>query len=1706
MNKKENKKLPLYRQLMVLLLSIVIIAGYSLPAAVFADDSESASNQAPQASSSQIESEMDDSSGAKNTGSANEDGTTAQAGSESSAADSHADIVNSGDAANGDAEEEAGVLENEADTNDADEPEGALDVVYLSSNGSDDNDGTTTSTPVKTLAKALELVKNGGTITLVNTTTVSENVTSGKTVTIKGSGNGIVIASGAKLSIANLTMTGFGNAITVNSGGELGDGKYTLDGNTNAFYLNGGNIQGTSRSALTISANNSAINWTVGSELNNCTVNQSKSTESDINNGLIMHNSSLSTKGIFYYLVKDVLIDNSEWTVDADGIGAGTGITLTENTSGKFDVINGSSITVKNVYKVRSLWGITLKYNSDSKGITTTYTTNIENSTLNFINTGAAGLNVNSGNTVINNSVITGSDQYSTGALFGAQSAGTISVINNSVVNTEASANWETGAGDGSNYTVTGGSHRVKYEPSYTGGVDFGSTVPTNGSAYGNESLMLFKLASSGTNSFEVLAKNGETYTYNVANASSDGNKYVWAPAVTIIYDLNNADAKFSDGTSENKTTQIIRGNSPSLVSTYEGTGKTVITTPEVDASGTEKVFLGWYYEENGTEKAFTNDTAVTKNTTVYAKWANGNRAVYHNGDVTYSTESKTAKVLSYETVLDSESKFENKGKKFVCWTTSADVEKDASGNITNKVDVDSAIDYTDIEPGEDGYKEYHLYAQYEDEEYTIKFSANGGTFSDDSVFKTKSDIFEIQTDNEGGEVAVVKSKAKYEDLIDDILNAAGYTGSTSDADDELYLGTTGNSAIYNIATRDNYTPAKGLDIAAWYTDPSAEAYAADGKITSDTIYYLHWTLEDNIEKVEAYNIALDSDMWGESKSSGGNFDLESTLKVSPQITNVGLDEEFPVTGAIATQQIKDQMDLLEERFFPGSTGDETSKISLKNTKSTFTAVLTIPEDVEIPEGVENNISLSGAGTYNGKDVFKIKSTKLDKSARTITINLELNTAEIAFNTYDELKAAIASTDEYIRVTVDGFTLSSGVSNNEELTFVGDISGNFESLASMKIDENDNESIKLFAFSWKGAQTEIGRDLKATNDDITYTVRATRPVAQNILSDIRIGENTENTAVYSVYPGDTVDLTGTIDAKQIKTQMEGIEYLYPNVHDLESIKLSDLESTFTVTLKVPDDMTLPETVTPVLENFGNEGDETFEIADTKVDGNTVTVTLTLKDGITNYKQLKDAVFACGDGTLDDAYNWMKLTIPGVKVNEDAPAENMTVEGEVTGDFAAVASVNEGNERIFKFSWTAIQWDEGRDFIKSSGDDEITFTLKPTETEVKSIKGDLLINDDDTEHESIPVIAIGESFDYKATLRVDTIKAQMDEVENRMKELFADRWTDEKRNSIALSDTDCKFTATLEVPEGIKFPASADAYTLSGTNAFTITNVDVPYDVANGNGGVVTVTFTLEDFTTYKDLYNAIHGDDSEEGSASTYKTENVLTVDVEGAEFADSAKSGELYTVNGNISGYLRSVASSGSVRQCFSFIWLSEQDKNIPADIDGTDSGLDGTDKILPEDSTEIKLTIKATDKISVKGTVTWDDENNKDKTRPESVTISLYANGEKVNEVVVIANDTNTYEFTGLPEYDETGKIVYTTSQNDVPLYKTTQDGYDFLNVYRSTKTDNNDGGSKNSNDTSSKSPKTGDNSNLIIWGAILCVAIVIVIVIIYRRRRNR
>ena len=111
-----------------------------------------------------------------------------------------------------------------------------------------------------------------------------------------------------------------------------------------------------------------------------------------------------------------------------------------------------------------------------------------------------------------------------------------------------------------------------------------------------------------------------------------------------------------------------------------------------------------------------------------------------------------------------------------------------------------------------------------------------------------------------------------------------------------------------------------------------------------------------------------------------------------------------------------------------------------------------------------------------------------------------------------------------------------------------------------------------------------------------------------------------------------------------------------------------------------------------------------------------------------------------------------------------------------------------------------------------------------------------------------------------------------------------------------------------------------------------------------------------------------------------------------------------------------------------------------IENDVDGYIAETDGCDVINTH----------APEKISVSGSKTWDDNGNQDGIRPDSITIYLLANGEKVDSKTVTVGDNWAWTFDNLDKYAAGEEIVYTIEEEDVEDYTADVDGFDVTNSH--------------------------------------------------------
>ena len=463
--------------------------------------------------------------------------------------------------------------------------------------------------------------------------------------------NGITIASGSHIKTVNgstLNMQGFKKALDLQTGAEMNDGNYVFKDNQHVTL--DGNVKGTSRESLVVDITAYKFNklYTENLKLENATLklttSKVKTWDSppddggDLPSREVVNGYTWNFKNVLFVgtglkstFIPNMLVDNSDVLIDFLNKYANnlpTYFCLSGGTALIPSEIRNSTFSVRN-----TLFGI-VALNTSSLNISNSkINLNISGDEDEARNQGSTGILFENGGSIsIDNSELnfTRVNEFQTPIIIGSPNS-TLQIGENTVINTPATNdrseemiyaidNIAAVEVDSSVYVVTGGSFLVKYHKDTTAEL---STTPTNGAANGNEKLTYFQLADPSVTSLSPLNKNGQRYTYGVANPSSDGNKYVWVPSAKVTFSLgDNPSATFADGTNTNKETLAMRGHAITMaVRANDEAIPTFNTTPiSNDAS---KQFKGWFYRDaTGNVLPFDpNTTDVLETMNVFAMW-----------------------------------------------------------------------------------------------------------------------------------------------------------------------------------------------------------------------------------------------------------------------------------------------------------------------------------------------------------------------------------------------------------------------------------------------------------------------------------------------------------------------------------------------------------------------------------------------------------------------------------------------------------------------------------------------------------------------------------------------------------------------------------------------------------------------------------------------------------------------------------------------------------------------------------------------------------------------------------------------------------------------------------------------------------------------------------------------------------------------------
>ncbi len=353
-----------------------------------------------------------------------------------------------------------------------------------------------------------------------------------------------------------------------------------------------------------------------------------------------------------------------------------------------------------------------------------------------------------------------------------------------------------------------------------------------------------------------------------------------------------------------------------------------------------------------------------------------------------------------------------------------------------------------------------------------------------------------------------------------------------------------------------------------------------------------------------------------------------------------------------------------------------------------------------------------------------------------------------------------------------------------------------------------------------------------------------------------------------------------------------------------------------------------------------------------------------------------------------------------KVWEDADNANNTRPVSISvqlmqGNVYCGGEVELNEENNWTYTWTGLP--------KNAGGTEITYTVK----EISAVPGYTTTYSDDSfsitntlETVDIPVTKVWEDSNDQEGIRPDSVTVK----------LIADNV--ETNKTIELSETNSWTGEFTDLPK-----CNADGSEI----VYTVIEADVPDDYSSEisgdivNGFTVTNSYTpgIVNKTVKKEWLDAENENNTRPASISVQLKQGTEN---HGAAIELNEGNGWTYTWND-----LPKIVDGSEVT------YTVEEISKVPGYI-----------TTYSDDGFTITNTLETVD---IPVTKTWEDSNNQDGIRPNSVTVKLLADDEETTQAIELS-ETNSWtgEFTDLPKYGTDGEeIAYTVAEADVP------EGYD-------------------------------------------------------------
>lgn len=757
--------------------------------------------------------------------------------------------------------------------------------------------------------------------------------------------------------------------------------------------------------------------------------------------------------------------------------------------------------------------------------------------------------------------------------------------------------------------------------------------------------------------------------------------------------------------------------------------------------------------------------------------------------------------------------------------------------------------------------------------------------------------------------------------------------------------------------------------------------------------------------------------------------------------------QKLDIQALLDVSPVQKQMEDIEKDKLAGLSAEELVEarktMLLKDTESSFVTTFAVPKGLAFPKEVTAyKLTSQKNGAKTAK--FVLENPVVTDTQVTLTMKFEGD----KITTYADLYEAIHdNTLPQLKLDVSGVAVANDAQGKLKLT--GEVKGSMSSLATLSGNSFYPE------ITWASAKQKAdGADAENPNnlDQISLTLLVDGAPNAEIFGDILVAKygskdfDTEHDAFFPVKAGDKLTYKATLDVSGIQEQMKKVEELKAKGKEgeeltafLNSIKLKDTESKFTVTIQYDEGLEFPTDD----KKYSFAGSSAFKLNTVEVNPQTGRVTLTIElvdgDAKTSYAALSKAI-------QQDTEKILTLTVEGVEVAEDV-LENqlLTTVGTVKGSMKANAYTGDdpSNAQPFNFDWVAKQdttipdeggnSKDGTDFkLKDNnpyGTIQLTVeTLKVQEAPTQYLPTDILVQRDgdtefDTEHKAVYPVNRGDLLNYQAIVDVSSIKKQMGEIEEQYHKL-----SPADQQAISLSDTESSFHVNVIIDQGLVFPKDRAAYELKTGNEESFVIAGVP-TVKNNKLHIDMKLKDAEGIKTYAELARRIKE-----------ATADILTLNIKGVKVKEAPEAAGQLTVKATLDGSMSSTAKFGNNVIPFRFSWRGVQ-------ADGINSELlkeDGTDWILRDKSDDEKrwiwLTVAVRDTtgiLNIKKVVVGKDgeeQNNRDEF-PVRVWLDALPAGEAGQEPL-IASQFNTLPWTNAGNYPKQNGENYYRYYTDLSI----------------------------------------------------------------------